>query len=197
MMRIVDILYSIPFIFIVIFLVSVLSEEEVRSTLAAYGINQVTIFYFVIGALYWLTMASVVRGQVISLKHEQYIVAARTIGASQRRIIFRHLVPNLLSVVIVYLTLTIPSVMLFEAFLSFLGLGVAMPIPSLIDFPSPAARIAREIERAKLKRGEELTASKFLALLAERMPYLDGGRLFNRHAKGSPTSPNRGACPRC
>ncbi|MEK6247445.1 MAG: ABC transporter permease, partial [Planctomycetales bacterium] len=76
---------------------------------------------------YWLTMSRVVRGQVISLKHEQFVEAARTVGASKRRIIFRHLVPNLLSVVIVYLTLTIPSVMLFEAFLSFLGLGVQPP----------------------------------------------------------------------
>jgi oligopeptide transport system permease protein len=69
----------------------------------------------------------VVRGQVISLKNEQFIEAARTIGAGRRRIIFLHLVPNVLSVVIVYLTLTIPRVMLFEAFLSFLGLGVQAP----------------------------------------------------------------------
>ena len=72
-------------------------------------------------------MSRVVRGQVLSLKQNQFIEAARTIGASRRRIIFRHLVPNLLSVVIVYLTLTIPNVMLFEAFLSFLGLGVEPP----------------------------------------------------------------------
>jgi oligopeptide transport system permease protein len=127
MMRVVDIIYSIPFIFIVIFLVSVLSEESVRTELARYGINQITIFYFVIGALYWLTMARVVRGQIISLKHEQFVDAARTIGAGTGRIVFRHLVPNVLGIVIVYLTLTIPSVMLFEAFLSFLGLGVQPP----------------------------------------------------------------------
>jgi oligopeptide transport system permease protein len=72
-------------------------------------------------------MARVVRGQVISLKNEQFIEAARTIGAGRARIIFRHLIPNVLGVVIVYLTLTIPSVMLFEAFLSFLGLGVDPP----------------------------------------------------------------------
>jgi len=69
----------------------------------------------------------VVRGQVVSLRNEQFVEAARVIGASRRRIIFRHVVPNLLSVVIVYLTLTIPQVMLFEAFLSFLGLGVERP----------------------------------------------------------------------
>jgi oligopeptide transport system permease protein len=85
------------------------------------------VFYLLIGAIYWLTMSRVVRGQVISLKHEQFIEAARTIGASRGRIIFRHLVPNVLSIVIVYLTLTIPAVMLFEAFLSFLGLGVDPP----------------------------------------------------------------------
>ncbi len=127
MMRIVDVLYSVPFIFVVIFLITVLSEDKIKSFLGQYGINQIMIFYVVIGAIYWLTMARVVRGQVISLKHEQFIDAARTIGASGGRIVFRHLVPNVLGVVIVYLTLTIPSVMLFEAFLSFLGLGVQPP----------------------------------------------------------------------
>lgn len=132
MMRVVDILYSIPFIFVVIYLITALGDDEGgeaswKARLESVGINQITLFYIVIGAIYWLTMARVVRGQVISLKHEQFIEAARTIGASSRRIIFRHLIPNVLSVVIVYLTLTIPSVMLFEAFLSFLGLGVSAP----------------------------------------------------------------------
>ena len=128
MMRVVDVMYSIPFIFVVIFLVTILSEpDHIKPALERYGIDRITIFFFVVGAIYWLTMARVVRGQVISLKNEQFIEAARTIGASRGRIIFRHLVPNLLSVVIVYLTLTIPRVMLFEAFLSFLGLGVQPP----------------------------------------------------------------------
>jgi oligopeptide transport system permease protein len=127
MMRIVDVLYSIPFIFIVIFLITILSQDDVRRRLDSLGINQIMIFYIVIGAIYWLTMARVVRGQVISLKNEQFIDAARTIGAGSSRIIFRHLVPNVMGIVIVYLTLTIPSVMLFEAFLSFLGLGVQPP----------------------------------------------------------------------
>jgi len=91
------------------------------------GASRIVIFFFLVGAIYWLTMARVVRGQVISLKNEQFVEAARTLGAGRRRIIFVHLVPNLLSVVIVYLTLTIPQVMLFEAFLSFLGLGVEPP----------------------------------------------------------------------
>jgi oligopeptide transport system permease protein len=127
MMRVVDVMYSIPFIFIVIFLITVLSEDSIKARLEKYHINQITVFYIVIGAFYWLTMSRVVRGQIISLKHEQFVDAARTIGASTGRIIFRHLIPNVLGIVIVYLTLTIPSVMLFEAFLSFLGLGVQPP----------------------------------------------------------------------
>lgn len=128
MMRLVDILYSIPFIFVVIFLITILDEPtKIKPWLLQYGINKIVIFYIVIGAIFWLTMARVVRGQVISMKNDQFVEAARAIGASQGRIIFLHLVPNLMSVVIVYLTLTIPSVMLFEAFLSFLGLGVDPP----------------------------------------------------------------------
>ena len=127
MMRIVDTLYSIPFIFVVIFLVTFLGEDSVKTTLDGYGIDQITIFYFIIGAIYWLTMSRVVRGQVLSLRNEPFVEAARTIGASPTRIVFRHLVPNVMGVVIVYLTLTIPAVMLFEAFLSFLGLGVSAP----------------------------------------------------------------------
>jgi len=128
MMRIVDVMYSIPFIFVVIFLVTILGQEDIKQVLEEdYGIDRITIFFLVVGAIYWLTMARVVRGQVISLKNDQFVEAARTIGAGQARIIFRHLVPNLLSIVIVYLTLTIPRVMLFEAFLSFLGLGVEPP----------------------------------------------------------------------
>ena len=146
MMRIVDVIYSIPFIFIVIFLISVLNQDEVKSRLAGLGISQITIFYFVIGAIYWLTMARVVRGQVISLKHEQFVDAARTIGAGTGRIIFRHLVPNVLGIVIVYLTLTIPSVMLFEAFLSFLGLGVQPPDVSWGLLVSDGIRVITPIQ---------------------------------------------------
>jgi oligopeptide transport system permease protein len=127
MMRFVDVLYSVPFIFVVIFLLTILGEEKIADELAYWGINRITIFFFVVGAIYWLTMSRVVRGQVISLKHELFVEAARSLGASQTRIIAFHLLPNLLSVVLVYLTLTIPRVMLFEAFLSFLGLGVEPP----------------------------------------------------------------------
>ncbi len=127
MMRLVDVGYSIPFIFVVIFLLTILGTEGIKEPLEAFGINRIVIFFLVVGAIYWLTMARVVRGQVISLKNEPFVEAARAIGASQTRIIFLHLVPNLMSVVIVYLTMTIPRVMLFEAFLSFLGLGVEPP----------------------------------------------------------------------
>ena len=127
MMRLVDVLYSVPFIFVVIFLLAILGQEDVKKDLARYGIDRIAIFYVVVGAIYWLTMARVVRGQVLSLKNELFVEAARAAGAGHARIIARHLVPNVLSVVIVYLTLTIPRVMLFEAFLSFLGLGVQSP----------------------------------------------------------------------
>lgn len=127
MMRFVDVLYSVPFIFVVIFLLTILGEESIADELAYWGINRITVFFLVVGAIYWLTMSRVVRGQVISLKHELFVEAARSLGSSQTRIIFMHLLPNLMSVVLVYLTLTIPRVMLFEAFLSFLGLGVEPP----------------------------------------------------------------------
>jgi oligopeptide transport system permease protein len=127
MMRIVDVLYSVPFIFVVIFLLTILGQEDVKAWLESHGIDRIAIFYVVVGAIYWLTMARVVRGQVISLKTEPFVEAARAVGVSQARIIARHIFPNLLSIVIVYLTLTIPRVMLFEAFLSFLGLGVEPP----------------------------------------------------------------------
>lgn len=128
MMRIVDILYSVPFIFVVIFLITIINDPERRQMLEdIYGIDRETVFFVVIGAIYWLTMARVVRGQVLSLKNSEFIEAARVMGASTSRILFSHIVPNVLSIVIVYLTLTIPAVMLFEAFLSFLGLGIEPP----------------------------------------------------------------------
>lgn len=151
MMRIVDVLYSVPFIFLVIFLISILSENTVgiaylggktlKVWLADNGFDRIRIFFVVIGLVYWLTMARVVRGQVLSLKQEQFIEAARTIGASRARIIFLHLVPNVMSIIIVYLTLTIPSVMLFEAFLSFLGLGVEAPDASWGVLASDAIKV--------------------------------------------------------
>ncbi|TWT85258.1 Oligopeptide transport system permease protein OppC [Posidoniimonas polymericola] len=127
MMRLVDVLYSVPFIFVVIFVISILDDPQIRAWREEYGLSRIVIFYLVVGAIYWLTMARVVRGQVISLRNEPFVESARAIGVTHAGIVFRHIVPNLLSVVIVYLTLTIPRVILFEAFLSFLGLGVEPP----------------------------------------------------------------------
>jgi oligopeptide transport system permease protein len=117
MMRLVDIIYSLPYIFIVIVIVSIVGRSFV-------------VLFAAIGAVSWLTMARIVRGQVLSLKNQEFVEAARSIGVSRAAIIFRHLVPNTLGPVIVYTTLTIPSVMLQEAFLSFLGLGVPPPYSS-------------------------------------------------------------------
>ena len=125
MMRLVDILYSIPFIFLVIFVLTLIADS--KEWLDEHNIEKLDVFYVVLGLIYWLTMARVVRGQVLALKNSEFIEAARVMGASTLRIIVAHIVPNVLSIVIVYLTLTIPAVMLFEAFISFLGLGVQAP----------------------------------------------------------------------
>jgi oligopeptide transport system permease protein len=117
MMRIVDILYALPFMFLVILL------------MVFFGRNIVLIFV-AIGAINWLDMARIVRGQTLSLKNREFIEAARAGGVSTARIIRRHIVPNLLGVVVVYVTLTIPQVILVESFLSFLGLGVQEPMTS-------------------------------------------------------------------
>lgn len=117
MMRIVDILYSLPFTLFVILL------------MVFFGRNIILLFV-AIGAVEWLTMARIVRGQVMSIKRMEFIEAARVLGFGRRRILFRHILPNLLGPVIVYTTLTVPSVMLIEAFLSFLGLGVQPPMSS-------------------------------------------------------------------
>ena len=117
MMRAVDVIYSLPYIILVVILLA-LFERSLLLLFAA------------LGAVSWLTMARIVRGQVLSLKNEQFVEAARSVGVSTPRIIFRHIVPNALGPVIVYATLTVPSVILQEAFLSFLGLGVQPPTPS-------------------------------------------------------------------
>ena len=117
MMRIVDILYALPFMFLVILL------------MVLFGRNIVLIFV-AIGAINWLDMARIVRGQTLGLKQREFIEAARVSGVRSGRIILRHIVPNLLGVVVIYVTLTIPQVILVESFLSFLGLGVQEPMTS-------------------------------------------------------------------
>ncbi|MCB9919968.1 MAG: ABC transporter permease [Planctomycetes bacterium] len=124
MMRFVDVLYSIPFIFIVIFLMTFLRAQQTATTGRG---DKILVFFVIIGAIYWLTMARVVRGQVLSLKHREFVEASKVLGGGTWHVLMRHVLPNVMSVVLVYLTLTIPRVMLFEAFLSFLGLGVEPP----------------------------------------------------------------------
>lgn len=122
MMRIVDVLYAIPYMMIVIVLLAFFGGQS--------PLGQLFLLFIALGAVSWLTMARIVRGQVISLKNQEFILAARATGVTTGKIITRHLVPNTLGPVIVYATLTIPSVMLLEAFLSFLGLGVQAPLAS-------------------------------------------------------------------
>jgi oligopeptide transport system permease protein len=122
MMRIVDVLYSIPYMMIVIVLLALFGNRS--------PFGQLVLLFLALGAVSWLTMARIVRGQVITLKNQEFVLAARATGVRPARIVARHLVPNTLGPVIVYATLTIPSVMLLEAFLSFLGLGVQAPLAS-------------------------------------------------------------------
>lgn len=117
LMRVVDVLYALPFIFLVIIL------------MVYFGRNFILLFV-ALGLTQWLTMARIVRGQVLSLRHKEFIEAAKSLGIRQRKIVLRHLIPNTLGAVIVYLTLTVPSVILEEAFLSYLGLGVQAPMAS-------------------------------------------------------------------
>jgi oligopeptide transport system permease protein len=117
MMRIVDILYSLPFTLFVILLMVFVGRN-------------IILLFVAIGAVEWLTMARIVRGQVMAVKRMEFIEAAEVLGFGPGRILFRHILPNVIGPIIVYTTLTVPSVMLIEAFLSFLGLGVQPPMSS-------------------------------------------------------------------
>ena len=122
LMRIVDVLYSVPYMMVVIVLLALFGSRS--------PLGQLVLLFLALGAVSWLTMARIVRGQVITLKNQEFVLAARATGVAPVVLIARHLVPNTLGPVIVYATLTIPSVMLLEAFLSFLGLGVQAPLAS-------------------------------------------------------------------
>lgn len=117
LMRIVDIVYSLPFVVFVILIVVVFGQN-------------IILLFCAIGAVSWLDMARIVRGQVMSLKKQEFVEAAVALGLRKRRIILRHMIPNVLGIVAIYATLIVPSVMLLEAFLSFLGLGVQAPMSS-------------------------------------------------------------------
>ncbi len=118
MMRIVDIMYGLPYMLIVIILMAMFSKE---------GSSAIFILFIAIALVSWLTEARVVRGQIISLKNSEFVEAARSMGAGTARIIFRHLLPNTLGVIIIFATLSVPSFIMNESFLSFLGLGVSAP----------------------------------------------------------------------
>jgi oligopeptide transport system permease protein len=117
MMRMVDIIYALPFMFFVILLMVVFGRH-------------IVLIFVAIGAVNWLDMARIVRGQTLGLKNTEFVEAARACGVDHKAIIRRHIIPNLLGVVMVYVTLTIPQVILVESFLSFLGLGVQEPMSS-------------------------------------------------------------------
>lgn len=127
MMRFVDVLYALPYMFFVIVLMTV------------FGRNIILLFA-AIGAVSWLTMSRIVRGQVMSLRNKEFVEAAMASGVRRRHIILRHLIPNALGPIIVYVTLTVPRVIMTEAFLSFLGLGVQAPMASLGSLTSEGAK---------------------------------------------------------
>ena len=118
MMRLVDIIYALPYMLLVIILVTIFGKS-------------LPLLFLALGFVGWLTTARIVRGQVLSIKEREYVQAAKSLGARGPSIIMRHLIPNTLGPIIVYFTLTVPSMILQEAFLSFLGLGVQAPRPSL------------------------------------------------------------------
>jgi oligopeptide transport system permease protein len=131
MMRIVDILYGLPYILFVILLKVVLEKPLVGILGGRTELAGVIILFVAIGAVGWLTMARVIRGQVLSLRDQPFIEAARASGAGQSRILFKHLLPNLVGPIVVYASLIVPQAILQESFLSFLGIGIAQPTPSL------------------------------------------------------------------
>ena len=133
MMRIVDIIYSLPDMLMIILLSVVLKEIlhfRTGSFLDRLGTNMVSLF-IVFGLLYWVGMARLIRGQILSIRENDYILAARTVGARSGRIIRKHILPNCISVIIISTALQIPSAIFTESYLSFVGLGVNAPMPSL------------------------------------------------------------------
>ncbi len=136
LMRTVDVLYSLPSIIFVIVIITTLQEVLERWLQATFGgeggeTARMLLLYAGLGAVSWLTMARIVRGQVLALRERQFVEAARSIGLGTRAILWRHILPNVFGVVIVYLTLTLPAVVLYESFLSYLGLGIQPPGASL------------------------------------------------------------------
>ncbi len=135
LMRVVDVLYSLPSIIFVIVLLTTLGDllkqsHYVENSPALSGRLRVMLLFFGLGAVSWLTMARIVRGQVLSLRSRAFVEASRTLGASTPRILFCHIIPNIFGVAITYVALTMPAIILYESFLSYLGLGVQPPMAS-------------------------------------------------------------------
>jgi len=156
MMRFVDVLYALPYMFFVIILTVVFGRS-------------LWLIFLAIGAVGWLTMARIVRGQAMALRQREFVAAAITLGLPAHRIIARHIVPNVLGTVVIYATLTVPQVILFESFLSFLGLGVQEPLTSLGRL---VAEGALEMETAPWQL---LAPSAVLALLLLCLNFLGDG----------------------
>ena len=140
MMRIVDIIYSLPDVLIVI-LLSVAIKDVISNSknelVVKLGAGMISIF-IVFGLLYWVGMARQVRGQILSIKEQEYVMASRAMGASAAHIIIQHMIPNCVSVIIITAAMQIPSAIFTESFLSFVGMGVSMPMPSLGSLASDA-----------------------------------------------------------
>jgi len=135
LMRIVDVLYSLPTVIFVIVLITTFGEmlkqsHFVGNSPALAGALRVTLLFVGLGAVSWLTMARIVRGQVLSLRTRAFVEASRALGGGPVRILARHIIPNVFGVVITYLALTVPAIVLYESFLSYLGLGVQPPMAS-------------------------------------------------------------------
>ena len=140
-MRIVDIIYSLPDMLMIILLATVLKEALSPvlegTVLEKLGTNMISLF-IVFGLLYWVSMARLIRGQILSLREQEYVLAARATGARGKWVITKHLIPNCISVIIISTALQIPSAIFTESYLSFLGLGVNAPMPSLGSLASDA-----------------------------------------------------------
>ena len=156
MMRVVDVLYALPFIFLVIIL------------MVYFGRN-IFLLFVALGFTQWLTMARIVRGQVISIKEKEFVEAAYSMGISTRSILIKHLIPNCWGPVIVYLTLTVPTVILEEAFLSFLGLGVQAPMASW------GTLISNGVEVMEIAPGNLIFPAMALALTLFSLNFLGDG----------------------
>jgi peptide/nickel transport system permease protein/oligopeptide transport system permease protein len=150
MMRAVEILYAIPRLIIILVFINAFNAH-LQKWMAGAGFNalvpdsRVVILILCLGLIEWLTMARIVRGQVLTLKAQQFVAAARSLGQSHFKILTRHLLPNLLGIVVVYLTLTVPAVILDESFLSFLGLGIQPPQASWGSLLADGAEVINPI----------------------------------------------------